>query len=480
MKNSSSPDRYLKKRGGVYWYRRRVPRHFCHLDPRGRIEETLNTDSLETARLRRDLKVVEDEKYWHALEMATLADDGAIDHVRSAVVQRYEAAKAKALAAGFTYIPADRLAEEESIEEIVTRLLAVRARSGGDEVVVKPRKAEAVVGGAPEPIVRVSDVFDLYIGEIGVPDLLYKSEHQRYSWKKVKRTSVSYFIDQMGDLPIRDITREQALTYHRWWLKQMEPNKRSKKKPVSANTVNRHIGNMRTMYERYFQHIGEEERPNPFRKLYIKQKTEKEVPAFSTDWVRSKILAPGALSGMRPELQLIVYMLIETGCRPSEIINLQPEDIRIDAEVPHIAIKARAHGEKRREVKTDTSEREIPLVGVSLEAARRAPKAFPHYFDRNELVSANLLKSLRNRKLFETDEHVVYSLRHAFEKRMQEANIDYGLRCLLMGHKTKRPDYGDGGELAYRRGELNKIVHSYPDDVFRLFDSEHGQWWQSH
>ena len=59
---------------------------------------------------------------------------------------------------------------------------------------------------------------------------------------------------------------------------------------------------------------------------------------------------------------------------------------------------------------------------------------------------------------------------------MQEANVDYGLRCLLMGHKTDRPAYGDGGSLAYRRDELLKICLEYDREVFGCFDSEHSDW----
>lgn len=425
------------------------------------------------------MKAAEDEKYWSALAMGAYAEGGEAPRIKEAINRRYQAAQAKALAAGFTYVPAERLAEEATLEDLVERLLAARASKSGDPDRMEPRKAEAFLGGAPEPILRVSDVFELYVKEIGLSDILYKSEHQQYTWKKVKRTSVSYFVEQMGDLPIREITRDHALQYHRWWLSRMAPKPGAKAKPFSANTVNRHIGNMRTMYQRYFSHIGDEDRPNPFRSLYVKQKTQKDVPPFSEVWVRTKILRPGALLGLRPEIQLITYLLIETGCRPSEIINLQPDDIRANDPIPYISIRARTAGEKKREVKTDTSERDIPLVGVALEAARRAPLGFPHYFDRNELVSANVLKAFRNRGLFETDAHVVYSFRHAFEKRMQEANIDFGLRCLLMGHKSKRPEYGDGGELAYRRAELEKIVHPFSEEVFQRFDEENGRWWEA-
>ena len=42
---------------------------------------------------------------------------------------------------------------------------------------------------------------------------------------------------------------------------------------------------------------------------------------------------------------------------------------------------------------------------------------------------------------------------------MLDAGLDFGLRCTLMGHRNPRPEYGDGGSLAYRQDELLKIAH---------------------
>ena len=85
------------------------------------------------------------------------------------------------------------------------------------------------------------------------------------------------------------------------------------------------------------------------------------------------------------------------------------------------------------------------------------------------------MRAFRIRDLFPTEAHKIYSFRHSFEKRMQEANIDFGLRCRLMGHKTDRPVYGDGGSLAYRRDELMKIVHPFSDELFEAFDAAHAE-----
>jgi len=50
---------------------------------------------------------------------------------------------------------------------------------------------------------------------------------------------------------------------------------------------------------------------------------------------------------------------------------------------------------------------------------------------------------------------------------MLEAGLDYGFRCLMMGHAHSRPAYGDGGSMKYRRDQLLKIVHPFPKGIFR-------------
>lgn len=462
MAISDNPDRYLKTRGSVFHYYRRVPRRFSNVDDRGTIRHSLKTNSLEIARIRRDGFETADDEYWASLVLSeTESQSGKL--ARSAMAKRYKSAQARALASGFVYKPVEELAQPENLEEVVDRLLALKTNQDGN---IAPQEAEAILGGIEEPVATVSEALELYINEIAIDDQLGKSDRQKYQWQKVKRLSAAYFVDVIGDIPLSDISRDHALQFQKWWKNRILAPPKGEK-AISPNTVNRHIGNMRLLYRAYFQHIGEEERQNPFRNLFLKAKSRVEVPAFDDEWVRTKILEPGKLLGLRRELQLITYILIETGCRPSEIINLKPDDIRLDADVPHIAIRPT----QKRQIKTESSIRDIPLVGVALQAALRAPDGFEHYHDRNELFSANMMKAFRTRKLFPTANHVIYSFRHSFEKRMQEANIDYGLRCLLMGHANSRPSYGDGGSLEYRRDELLKIAHPFDQNIFERFDA---------
>lgn len=449
------PDQFLIFRHNRWNYHRRIPKKFESVDGRKFVRMTLGTNSIDVARMRRDALVQADDEYWASLLIA--ATEGAAANGPSRIVadKRYKSASARAMAHGFAYSPASILRDIADADELIERALTLKATKGNDSG-PKKRDAEALLGGVEMPAdqTKVSEAFKLYVDEIAFDEQYNKSPKQKYSWEKTKRTSINYFIDVIGDLPISGISRDDALSYRSWWMERMIPREEGEK-PVKPNTANRHIGNIRTLYDAYFTHRGEEGRANPFRKMFFKGESRVDVPSFEDEWVRSKILVPGLFDDLRWELRWITYILIETGCRTSEICNLMPDDIQLDAKVPFIRIRPR----QNREIKTETSIRDIPLVGVALEAMRQAPNGFEHYRDRGELVSANLMKAFRQRDLFPTTDHVIYSFRHAFEKRMLEAGLDYGLRCTLMGHKTDRPAYGDGGSMEYRRDELCKIAH---------------------
>lgn len=461
MKHTGLGLRYLKERGGWWHYQRRVPNRFEHVDGRGLIQVALRTQSLEIAMMRRDALAEADTALWNARALEPAGGD-AQRNIWKAAELRYRAATSRALAQGFVYRPVDEIAALPDVEEIIARLKAADFGKAPTQ-----EKAEALLGGVPEPVDRitVSESFDLYVSKIAFDDQYNKSQAQRDAWEKTKRASVDYFVEQAGDIPLSDITREVATRYRDWWQARMLPQKDGSK-PVTPNTANRHIGNIRSLYLRYFKYRGEADVQDPFRGFFFAGKSTVKRASFSDAFVRTRILVPGLFDGLRLELRVILYLLIETGARLSEIVSLRPQDIRLDHDVPHIFIRA----EQNRELKTGDSEREIPLVGVALAAMRLCPNGFDHYYDRSTLVSANLMKAFKQRDLLPSKDHVIYSLRHSFEDRMLEGGLDYGLRCALMGHKNNRPEYGQGGSLVYRREQLLKIAHPFDEAIFRESD----------
>lgn len=76
------------------------------------------------------------------------------------------------------------------------------------------------------------------------------------------------------------------------------------------------------------------------------------------------------------------------------------------------------------------------------------------------------MKGLRVANLLPTEQHMVYPMRHAFEKRMQEGGLDYDLRCRLMGHANGRPRCGDWGSLERCCDQLVKIGLPFDPNIF--------------
>jgi len=191
----------------------------------------------------------------------------------------------------------------------------------------------------------------------------------------------------------------------------------------------------------------------PLTDLSFKEGDSKKRPPFSVKWIKEKLLAPGALDGLNPEARAILLVMINTGCRPSELAALTANTIRLDHNVPHISIEPEG-----RQIKSKHARRTIPLLGVSLEAIRAFPEGFPRYRTSSASLSATVNKYLRENGLMESDAHVLYSLRHSFEDRMLAAKIDERIRRDLFGHRLSRERYGDGATLEMDQDLLQPVA----------------------
>lgn len=421
--NPQDPDRFLNLRNGWYYYQRRVPTRLLGLVNGPLVKRALKTKDLALARLKRDAYEAADNDLWASMITS--------DKV-SAARKRYMAAINRAEALGFQYKSIMSSLQGGSLEDILSRIEAVRPDA--------PADVEAVVGLVEPPKVLLSEAWDIYKNEIVADQLNGKSKGQRRDWEKVKKRAVNTFIEVVGDLPMVDITREHAIKFRKHWLQRMNPTDGSE--PIGGSLANRDIGNMRTLYREYFAYIGDDTRQNPFDGLSVEEKTGKRA-SYTAEFIKEHFLQPGPIMKLNPEARAIFLACIETGARPSEIANLTPEQIILDHPIPHIKIEPRIDPKDPREIKTTTSIRDVPLVGVSLAVMKRWPKGFPRYKDSSDALSAVLMKWLGANKLRPTKKHTVYSIRHAFETRMRLAEIEDDKRRKLMGHKVDRPEYGD-------------------------------------
>lgn len=230
------------------------------------------------------------------------------------------------------------------------------ARPGG--AVAPYAEAAALLGTVDRPRVPFSALLADYFDQT-TDRLAGKSEAQIHRWHLPRRRAVQNFIEVIGDKAIDEITRDDALEFRRWWRDRIAAEGLN---PRSANKDFQHLGDLfRTICElRGFP------LENQFRGLRFKEKAAEQFP-FSVDWIRGHILAPGALDGMGAEARDVLLVMVNTGARPSEIIGARGEDFAITDAVPHLRV--RAH--EGRELKTDQSRRDLPLLGVSHDAAAR-------------------------------------------------------------------------------------------------------------
>lgn len=139
---------------------------------------------------------------------------------------------------------------------------------------------------------------------------------------------------------MRAITHQDGFQYYNSWKDRLidKPGRPSS----SPNTANQDIGNIRVLFEGLFQAHRQRRPAEPIpQSVFQNEEGQRRSAAVR-----------------------IIYALIETGCRPSEIAHLLGEDILLDENAPYIRIRSK----KKREIKTAASMPEIPLVGASIEA----------------------------------------------------------------------------------------------------------------
>jgi integrase len=413
---------------------------FAHLDARRVIKHSTKVriahDRTGCRAARVASKLNEElELFWRGLVEGRSKDE----------LRRYDEARRRARSLGFEYVENTQLlmlpAEQrlERLEALVTRGVANDAGARA-----------ALLGTEKRPALRLAKLFEEYeaITKDEVKDF---SPNQLRIWRNGRKRAVENFVSVVGDKPVNELTEEDGIDYADWW------RERVLKENVAVKTANKDIGQL----SRMLKDMSIRKRlkiPAIFKGLRLRGAADRSRVPFETDFIQDKLLAAGALDGLNEDARHVLYVVAETGMRPSEVVNLQEDAIRLDAKIPYVKIQPDG-----RKLKTEESEREIPLVGVALAAMKLRPQGFPRYRDKSASLSATVNKFLRVNGLRPTKDHSVYSLRHSFKDRLVAAEAPDSLIDSLMGHKTYKPKYGKGPSLELKLKFLEAIALRPPE-----------------
>jgi len=377
------------------------------------------------------------EAYWRGL--ATGSPDVA--------TAEYHNAKRRARALGFDYVPVDEL-QSRTIDELLRRIDVLQQGNQADD----PKIVAAALGGVSRPAIKVSNMVELFEAhnKAAMADM---SPDQIRKWRNPKKKAINNFIEVVGDKPISEITRSDALDFREWWQDRIISE------GIKVGTANKEFGHLNVMF-RTINTVGRLGLVSPFSEMRIDGEEDGQRVAYPPAFIQDRFLADGVFDDLNEEARRTIYVMIETGLRLSEICNLTRDTIHLNAPIPYISVRPQG-----RRMKTPQSAREIPLVGVALMAMQAQPDGFPRYRDRSASLSALVNNYLTPRGLRPVQGQSFYSLRHTFEDRLTAVEASDKLMAVFMGHKYQRPKYGAGPTLDQKREWLLKIAFRPPSKV---------------
>jgi len=280
--------------------------------------------------------------------------------------------------------------------------------------------------------------------------LKYKGREGDKAFRKNPDYAVNSFINQFGDMPLRQIRRINAIEYKDNLLAGGS----------APGTVKRKLNAIRAIVSTV-NDILEMNIANPFNRIPIEVPESEHIPLNQLTW-ESILTHPSP----KDHVHLMTLMLVNTGCRIAEVAGLLLDDVHLDEDIPHIKIQPHPH----RSLKTKTSLRTIPLTGISLIAARllvtdalkARSKHLIRQYNKTDKANGNSA-SAAIKKRFGVTSH---TFRHELISRLRDAECPTDIQSFITGHSisTSSKHYGDKHQLPAKHRWLLKVALDSSND----------------
>lgn len=433
--------KHIELRGRTYHLRFRVPARYRAVDARVEISRSLRTRDRDEARRRRDAQLEDLRAHWVRL----------LESLPRQIEHRFDEVLSCATAHGHVYHGLGSLLERD-VDQLVERLEAVR-HEPADSLTVT-----ALLGRAALPAVLVSALPNLRERH-DLEDMRGRNDRQKRQRRAHFAAAARSFTTIIADLPVSDIGVEEAQAYVGYWQRRVDFH------DVTVGHARKRVRAMKQLVHAYHERfrVPIDDRVNPFGAVRIhaprRAKEEVRKPSLPSRWIKRRLIDGEGLEDLNGQASAMATILAETGLHLTELGDVPPEHVHLEAPVPHLWVKPVLDGPHAALLKTAYSKRPVALVGTSLDAMRRYPAGFSRYRG-NGTFSGEVNGHLRDRGLFPavTDgagiRYSIGGLRHAFEDRTEAAGISNEHRAYLMGHSIPRvrgrAAYGTGPDLRMR------------------------------
>ena len=298
------------------------------------------------------------------------------------------------------------------------------------------------INAASQTDINLKDALALY--------LRLKGSGKGASFHRAAERNIQSVIEVLGDRPLDGYASSDAASYRDFLLA----------KGLTTASVKRNFATIRSIINLSIQEHGLDCK-NAFSRVYLPDLNDslkrKPIPLEVIKTIQDEC------TGLDDEPRWLVALIADTGMRLSEAAGLHIDDIKVDGEIPHIDLKPHPW----RSLKTKGSQRQIPLIGSSLWAAKRIigantgqPYAFPRYTDGTS-TNANSASAAINKWLKPRvpEGCVIHSFRHSIRDRMRAIQCPSDMIDQVGGWSTAGigQGYGEGYQLKTLNTMLAKI-----------------------
>ncbi|SFO33093.1 DUF6538 domain-containing protein [Nitrosospira briensis] len=435
---------YVYQRGNTYYYQRKIPKdllHRYHSATHIKVNLKTNDPGLIAKRVRELNRQY--ESTWAALRGNPELKPYSVREAAVKLLAEY----------GLKPQPADN---DEHAFDLLIRVFERKheAYAQGDEELYHSAEPEEFLDAVElealrllneEPKFRLSDALQLYLhGHKNKNKKKFRADTERV-WGRL--------ITLVGDKELEQVGRVDAKEFVTRGIAE----------GVKTTTIGRQISILRAIFN---VAIVEREiaKKNPFLSLRIPGLGEdsKARESFDNDQLITLIQE---CKKEDDDIRWLLALQIDLGCRIAEAAGLTLDDLRLNVPIPYVSIRPHPW----RTLKTKSSRRNVPLVGVSLWAAQRIIQtaqpgqthAFPRYTDKTECKATHASNTLNKWIKSRLDANkTTHEFRHTIRDRLRNVGAPKDIQDAVGG--WAKEDIGDKYGLGYGLQQLkmwlDKIV----------------------